>query len=303
MMSRDHTLIVIAGPTAVGKTAVAVELARRLGTEIISADSRQCYREMSIGTAKPSPEELEMVPHHFIDTFPVTEALTAADYERLGLRYAAEIFTRHKTAIVCGGTGLYIRALCEGLDEMPEVDPEISAFVRNAYRDHGLSWLQEAVQAEDPLFYEQSAVDNPARLVRALVFIRSTGQSILQFRKAVIKDRPFRVAKAGLELPRELLYERINRRVDEMMDQGLLEEAIGLYPLRHLKNLQTVGYSELFDYLDGSYSLGHAVEQIKQHTRNYAKRQMTWFRKEPGIQWFRADEPEVVAEIRKLLVP
>ncbi len=295
--SFPHTLLVIAGPTAVGKSAVAVDIALRLGTEILSADSRQCYREMSIGTAKPLPEEQKGVKHHFIDTFPVTEDISAAAYEHIGLACISDIFSRHHTAIACGGTGLYIKALCEGLDEMPETDPAVTDAVQMAYNTHGLSWLQQAVMEEDSDFYAQGEIYNPARMIRALSFIRSTGQSITRFRTAVKKQRPFRTIKTALELPREILYERINQRVDLMMEQGLLPEAERLYPLRHLKNLQTVGYSELFAYMDGAYTLPVAIEKIKQHTRNYAKRQMTWFKKDKDFIWFRADDPDVAERI------
>jgi len=291
---------VIAGPTAVGKTAIAIELAKQLGTAIISADSRQCYREMSIGTAKPSPAELQEVKHYFIDAFPVTQDLDAADYETLALTYLAEIFREHSTAVVCGGTGLYIKALCTGLDNMPDVDETIAKNLTGAYETYGLAWLQQAVMQEDPEFYAKGEIKNPARLLRALIFKRSTGLSILGFRSGTPKNRPFRIIKAGLELPRELLYDRINHRVDIMMQQGLLDEVKQLYPMKELKNLQTVGYSEIFDHLDGKYSLEEAVEKIKQSTRHYAKRQMTWFRKDKDIHWFMASDPEVVDKILAL---
>jgi tRNA dimethylallyltransferase len=289
---------VIAGPTAVGKTAIAVELAKWLGTSVVSADSRQCYKEMSIGTAKPSPAELSGVKHYFIDEFPVTVNLTAADYEQLALGYLNEIFKTRRAAIVCGGTGLYIKALCEGLDAMPEVDEQISINVNEAYKKNGMAWLQETIQAEDPEFYASSESENPARMIRALIFKRSTGESILNFRTGTKRERYFETIKIGLELPREVLYERINQRVDNMMEAGLLDEVKSLYPQRHLKNLQTVGYAELFDYLDNKCSLAEAVNKIKQHTRNYAKRQMTWFRKEENISWLRADDPHIVDHIK-----
>jgi tRNA dimethylallyltransferase len=298
MLNSDLPIVyIICGPTAVGKTSIAVELAKRLGTSIISADSRQCYKEMSIGTAKPTPEELAEVKHYFIDEFPVTEALSAADYEKLALGYLEEIFKTANTAVVCGGTGLYIKALCEGLDDMPEPDAEVSTDVNEAYKVGGMDWLREAVQNEDPAFYEQAESENPARLIRALVFKRSTGESITEYRSGEKKERNFRTIKIGLELPRELLYERINKRVDMMMDNGLLEEVKSLYPQRQLKNLQTVGYVELFDHLDGNCTLQEAVDKIKQHTRNYAKRQMTWFRKDKEVQWVRADEADIVNKI------
>lgn len=297
MLETRNSVYVIVGPTAVGKTDVAIQLAERLGTAIISADSRQCYREMSIGTAKPSLAVLQMVKHYFIDEFPVTQALSAADFEDLSLQYLDDIFRTNTSAVVCGGTGLYIKALVEGLDEMPGIDDEIANQTEEEYKTKGLSWLQEAVQHADPGFYETAEIQNPARLLRALSFIRSTGRSINDFRSRVVKQRSFKVVLAGLELPRELLYERINSRVDQMMAHGLLSEVQGLLPYRQLKTLQTVGYTELFDYLEGNCSLEEAVIKIKQHTRNYAKRQLTWFKKNKNITWFRADDKNLVEKI------
>ena len=256
---------VICGPTAVGKTAIAIALAE--------------------------------VKHYFINEFPVTESLSAADYEKLALGYLDEIFKTSGTAVVCGGTGLYIKALCEGLDEMPEADEEMSAEIIEQYKLGGMEWLREAVENEDPAFYESSESENPARLIRALIFKRSTGESILEYRTGEKKPRHFQIVKIGIELPREILYERINKRVDIMMEQGLLDEAKGLYPHKHLKNLQTVGYVELFDYLDGKYSLQEAIAKIKQHTRNYAKRQLTWFRKDQEVKWLNAGDKDIISKI------
>ncbi|PZF72262.1 tRNA (adenosine(37)-N6)-dimethylallyltransferase MiaA [Taibaiella soli] len=294
------TAYIIAGPTAVGKTAISIRLAQILGTSVVSADSRQCYKGMEIGTAQPTAVEMQAVPHYFIDVFPPETALTAADYEQLSLEYLQEIFKQRSTAVVCGGTGLYIKALCEGLDEMPEMSEAITAEVNQTYQEKGTSWLQEMVQAEDPAFFATGEIQNPARLMRALIFKRSTGKSITEFRTGERKARPFKIVKAALELPRPVLYDRINRRVDIMMEEGLLKEAEALYPKRHLKNLQTVGYSELFDFFEGKYSLDEAVDKIKQHTRHYAKRQMTWFKKDPEFRWFQADDEEVVKKICEL---
>ena len=292
--------IIICGPTAVGKTAVAIQVAHRLRTAVISADSRQCYKEMSIGTAKPTAEELNTVPHYFIDAFSVCTVLSTADYESLALGYLDEIFSKQGAAVVCGGTGLYIKALCEGLDAMPAVDEAIVATIENIYAQEGLPWLQQAVQQEDPEFYAQGEIHNPARLLRALSFIRTTGKSIVQYRSGNKKQRDFEVVKIGLQLPRELLYDRINKRVDDMMAMGLLAEAEGLYPYNDNKNLQTVGYTELFEYMDGKCTLQEAIEKIKQHTRNYAKRQMTWFTQDKEIKWFSADDRDVVEKILAL---
>lgn len=293
----SKTIYVIAGPTAVGKTAIAIELAKRLGTSIISADSRQCYKEMTIGTAKPSPEELQSVKHYFIDEFPVTVSLSAADYERLALGYLDEIFEGSNTAVICGGTGLYIKSLTDGIDEMPKVNEDIQEEVNKGYKEHGIEWLQEAIMNEDPWFFQAGEKDNPVRLIRALVFRRSTGESIMYYRSGEKKERNFQTIKVGLELPREELYDRINRRVDSMMENGLLEEVKALYPYKELKNLQTVGYSELFDHLDGICSLQEAIDKIKQHSRNYAKRQMTWFKKDTSIQWFSPEDEGLIDKI------
>ena len=279
---------------------MAIELAKRLNTSIISADSRQCYREMSIGTAKPSAEELAEVKHYFVDEFPVTRNVTAADFEQLGLKYLETIFQTSDAAVVCGGTGLYIKALTEGLDEMPAVDDAIEGEVNKRFDEEGLAWLQEAVKAEDPEFAAAGEMQNPARLLRALVFVRSTGESITRYRSGQRKERSFDVVKVGLELPREVLYQRIDKRVDEMMEKGQEAEARGLYPYKELKNLRTVGYSELFDYFDGKWSLAEAVSKIKQHTRNYAKRQLTWFKKDKEMHWLEADSENVVDWILSL---
>ena len=286
----------LAGPTAVGKTDIAIRLAQYFDTAVISADSRQCYREMSIGTAKPSAEELAAVPHYFIDSFSLEEELNAADYERLALGYAAEVLSSKDIAVVCGGTGLYIKALCEGIDAMPRSDRAIEQALQQQYEQQGIAWLQARVSAEDPLFYAQAEQQNPARLIRALAFKRSTGQSIVQYRSGQAKERPFAVIKVALDLPRPVLYQRINQRVDSMMQTGLLQEARGLYPLRHLKNLQTVGYTELFDYMDGTTDLDTAVALIKQHSRNYAKRQLTWFRKDADFAWFSPQDYDAMLE-------
>jgi tRNA dimethylallyltransferase len=284
----------------VGKTEVAIKLARSLGTAVISADSRQCYREMNIGTAKPSANELQGVSHYFLDAFPVTQVLSAADFERLALTYLEEIFTGNNAAVVCGGTGLYIKALAEGLDEMPGIDEAIATQAEADYKQLGMGWLSKAVEQEDPEFYSSAETGNPARLLRALTFIRSNGKSINHYRSGTVKKRPFKMIKVGLELPRELLYERINQRVDGMMARGLLAEVEGLMAYKEFKSLQTVGYAELFDYLEGKCSLADAIGKIKQHTRNYAKRQLTWFKKDKEITWFDARDKQLVEKIMLL---
>jgi tRNA dimethylallyltransferase len=246
---------------------------------------------MAIGTAQPTAEELAAVKHYFINQFPVTEVQTAGSFEKLALGWLEEIFAQRNTAVVCGGTGLYIRALCEGLDPMPEIDTAITAAIEVCYQDAGLVWLQEALKKEDPSFAaETTEWENPARLMRALSFKRSTGQSILDYRSGQKKERPFRIIKYALDIPRAELYARINKRTQLMMEAGLLEEARAMLPYRNLPPLQTVGYTELFDFLDGKCSLDHAVEKIAQHTRNYAKRQITWFKKDSEMHWVTADE-------------
>lgn len=300
-MAKQKKLLVIAGPTAVGKTAIAIEVAKSLGTEIISADSRQCYRGMSIGTAQPSTEERATVPHHFVDCYEIQEALSAADFERYALDQLNQIFSKSQYAVVCGGTGLYIKALCEGLDDMPAIDAIISQMVSDRYAAEGMDWLREELRQKDPEFAAMGEMENPARMLRALAFKLSVGKSIVQYRTAVKKDRPFEIINIGLELPREQLYERINQRVDIMMQQGLLQEAQQLYPQRNLKNLQTVGYTELFDYLNNTMTLEQAVDKIKQHSRNYAKRQLTWFKKDKAFTWLNAQDPHLMANIADML--
>lgn len=283
---QQHTCIVIVGPTAVGKTALAIRVAEQLGTAIISADSRQCFREMTIGVAKPSVAELAQVKHYFINSHSIQEEVNAAVFEQYALQSVKEIYARQPVAVMTGGTGLYIKAFCEGLDDIPPVSPEIREQITAQYQQHGLSWLQQQVAAQDPAYYSSGEIHNPQRLIRALEVKQATGQSIRQYQQGKKVVRPFRIVKIGLELPREELYRNINQRVDIMMQQGLLEEVRSLLPFRHLNALQTVGYNELFHYLDGKATLSEATEAIKRNTRQYAKRQMTWFRKSIDVQWF-----------------
>jgi tRNA dimethylallyltransferase len=293
MASALHkTVIIVAGPTAVGKTAVAVQLARHFATGIISADSRQCFTELNIGVARPSPEELSLVPHYFIASHSIREEITAASFEEYALAKINELFAKHDTVIMTGGTGLYIRAFCEGLDIIPSIDPGIRETILKNYTEQGLSWLQEQLREKDPSFYATGEIQNPQRMMRALEVIEGTGQSVITFRKGEKANRDFRIIKLGLELPREELVRNIDSRVDQMMQAGLLDEVKSLMPYRHLNALQTVGYAELFEYLDGKINLAEAVEAIKIHTRQYAKRQMTWFKKEKEMEWFAPWEVE-----------
>lgn len=291
---KGKTVIIIAGPTAVGKTAAAIDVATQLNTEIISADSRQCFKELAIGVARPSEEELAAVPHHFIASHSIHDEITAASYEEYALQKANELFQHHDAVVMVGGTGLYIKAFCEGLDTIPPINPAIRNEIINNYEQNGLGWLQEQVKEKDPLFFSQGETQNPQRLMRALEVVEATGQSVLSFRKGQKAARDFNILKMGLELPRPDLNERIHKRVDKMMEQGLLEEVKSLLPFKQLNALQTVGYKELFAFLDGEVSLEKAVEQIKTNTRQYAKRQMTWFKKDAEMHWFSPGDSEAL---------
>jgi tRNA dimethylallyltransferase len=279
-------VIIVTGPTASGKTAVAIQLAIHFQTEIISADSRQCYKELNIGVARPSPEALQTVPHHFIASHSISEEITAVDFEKYALKKTDQLFTDHEVVIMVGGTGLYIKAFCEGLDEIPEIDPSIRKKIMEEYTARGLVWLQNEIKEKDPAFYAVGERQNPQRMMRALEVVEATGQSINDFRKGKKQERPFAIQKIGLELTKEELQRNIDNRVEEMMKKGLLEEVRSLMPYRELNALRTVGYTELFDQLDGKCSMEKAIEDIKTHTRQYAKRQMTWFKKDGEIQWF-----------------
>jgi tRNA dimethylallyltransferase len=298
-MWKSKTVLIIAGPTAVGKTSVAISIAKHFHTEIISADSRQLYKELKIGVARPPVEELAIVKHHLIASHSIAEEITAADFEQIALNKTEELFKNHDLVVMVGGTGLYIKAFCEGLDSIPKVDAGIRKEIKKNFENKGLSWLQEEIKQKDPLFYEQGEIRNPQRTMRALEVVEATGQSILSFRINKKAERKFRIIKVGLELPKEELHQNINNRVDEMMQTGLLEEIKKLLPYKDLNALQTVGYRELFDYLDEKISLAEAVELIKQNTRQYAKRQMTWFRKDPEFKWFRPAEVDEIIEWSK----
>ncbi|RAJ72814.1 tRNA dimethylallyltransferase [Chitinophaga dinghuensis] len=269
---------------------MAIRLAKLFNTSVISADSRQCYKEISIGTAKPSQEELAAVPHYFIDSHSIREEVNAGMYEKLALQYCQEIFKSSDVAIMCGGTGLYIRAFAEGIDDMPEIPAAVRQAIMAQYEAQGLSWLQEEIQRRDPDFYAIAEVQNPARLLRALEVLEATGKSISTFRTAIKRQRDFRIIKIAITLPKELLHENINKRVDLMATAGLVEEVKSVLPYRNHNALRTVGYTEIFDYLDGKLSLEQALEDIKVHTRQYAKRQLTWFRKDKEYTWFDSRE-------------
>lgn len=285
MPANKKYLIVICGPTAVGKTAVGIKLAKHFGTEIISADSRQFYREMNIGTAKPLVAELASVPHHFINNLSITDKYTAGDYEKQALTVLENIFQKRNVAVMVGGSGLFIKAVCEGFDSFQNMVKEVDAAILEKIKSMLLTDLQNEVAKLDPEYYDKVDRNNSRRLQRALEVIYTTGKKYSEQRTGERAQRNFNSIKIGLELPREQLYNRINNRVDEMLKAGLWGEATTLYPYRHLQTLQTVGYQEVFDCLDNKYTKAEAIEKIKQNTRNYAKRQMTWFKKDEEIKW------------------
>jgi tRNA dimethylallyltransferase len=279
-------VILITGPTAVGKTAAAIHIARHFQTEIISADSRQCFKELSIGVARPSVEELQQVPHHFVTSHHIDEAVSAAIFEKYAIGISHQIFRSKDVLVMAGGTGLYAKAFMEGLDDIPAIDADIRSRLLHEFELNGIDWLQDQLRQRDPLYSSQGSMHNPQRMLRALEVITGTGQSILSFQQKKIKLRDFDVVSISLELPREELYTRINARVDQMMATGLWEEVQELYPYRHLNALQTVGYKELFDYVDGKHTMQVAVELIKRNTRQFAKRQCTWFAHQLEAQLF-----------------
>ena len=286
----NNTVYIIIGPTAVGKTSFAIALAQHFKTEIISADARQCYAELNIGVARPSLEELSKVPHHFIASHSVNEAVNAQVFENYALAKTEEIFKTHQSVVMVGGTGLYIKAFCEGLDMIPDIDPAIRAHIIEQYEKLGLRWLQKEVSVKDPLYWAKGEQQNPQRLMRALEVMLGTGASIVSFQIKNKITRPFNIVKVGLELPREQLYESINQRVISMVENGLEQEVRELVAQFHLNALQTVGYSEWGPYFEGSLSKEKVIENIQQNTRHYAKRQMTWFKKDLDITWYSSNE-------------
>lgn len=283
---QQPTVIIIVGPTAAGKTAFAIELANHFNTSIISADSRQCYKELCIGVAKPTAMELTAAQHYFIGSHSIHEEVNAGVFEKYALDAAAQIFKTNSTAVMVGGTGLYIKSFCEGIDAMPSISPDVRDRITQDYEKNGLVWLQQQVAAKDPKYWDAThEKNNPQRLMRALEIVLSTGVSIASFQTDQKVARPFNILKVGLSMPREILNARISERVDAMMQEGLLQEVTGLLPHANSNALQTVGYKEIFAHLRGEISLEQAAMQIKQNTRQYAKRQMTWFKKDAAINW------------------
>ncbi len=282
------TVYIVVGPTAVGKTKYAIELAQKLKTEIISADARQCYKELNIGVARPSEAELSTVPHHFIASHSIHETVNAGIFEEYAFNKTEELLAQYGSVVMVGGTGLYIKAFAEGMDAIPAIDPVIRLQIQKEVSNNGLAWLQGQVEALDPRYW--SAADlgekqNAQRLSRALEVVLGTGQSILHFQQQQKKPRPFAIQKIGLEMPRAQLYERINQRVVQMVEMGLEAEVKALLPQFHLNALQTVGYQEWVPYFKGEQPIEKVIEAIQQNTRHYAKRQMTWFKKDASIQW------------------
>jgi tRNA dimethylallyltransferase len=288
------TLIVIVGPTAIGKTALAITIANYLNTEIISADSRQFFKEMEIGTAKPSIEELTAAPHHFINSHSIKDFFSTGDFETLALKLLENLFAGKNQVVMVGGSGLYINAVLNGLDELPETDLNIREALNERFKNEGLESIQAELAALDPEYFAMVDQSNPQRLIRGLEFHLSVGKKLSSFLSKTKKERPFKVLKIGLNKDRAALYKQINHRVDLMMEHGLLGEVKSLVPFRDYNALKTVGYAELFDYLDGKVDLEAAVDKIKQNTRRFAKRQLTWFRRDEEIKWF---EPDQTTEI------
>lgn len=290
-MAKNKTLIVIVGPTAIGKTALAIALAQHFYTEIISADSRQFFREMSIGTAKPHADELAAAKHHFIDSHSINTFFSTGDFEKQALEVLADIFTSHDIAIMAGGSGLYLDAVTKGLDELPDTDMQIRSGLNALFETEGLEPIKSRLEEADPEYYAKVDQANPQRMIRGLEFFLSTGKKVSSFLTNSKKERPFNIIKIGLNTERAQLYQRINNRVDLMLAEGLLEEVRSLEAYKDLNALKTVGYAELFDYLDGIITYEDAIEKIKQNTRRFAKRQLTWFRRDEQTKWFEPQTP------------
>ena len=288
------TLIVITGPTAVGKTALCLEIAKHFDIPIINADSRQIYKELKIGTASPTSEQMQQVPHYFVGSLSLNDYYSASLFEQQVLECLEQQFQTKDYVLLSGGSMMYIDAVCDGIDDIPTIDDETRALMKKRLAEEGLEALVKELKSLDPEYYEIVDRQNPRRVVHALEICTMTGKTYTSFRKREKRQRPFRIIKIGLNRPREELYRRINQRVDEMMQQGLLEEAKSLYPMRQMNALNTVGYKELFDYLEGRWPLEEAVERIKGNTRRYARKQLTWYKKDPQIRWFHPDEKEQI---------
>ncbi|MCX2681386.1 tRNA (adenosine(37)-N6)-dimethylallyltransferase MiaA [Galbibacter sp. EGI 63066] len=295
----NKTLITVVGPTAIGKTAMAIQLAQHFDTDIISSDSRQFYKEMYIGTAVPNPYELVQAKHHFIQHKSIFDPYSVGDFEKEATELLTDLFLEKDQVVMAGGSGLYVNAVVDGLDDFPEVDPKIRQKLNKELDEKGIESLQEQLKSLDPNHYKNVDILNPHRIIRALEISLGTGKPYSSFLKNKKANRAFKSVKIGLTADREVIYDRINKRVDIMMDNGLLGEAKALYPHRNLNALQTVGYKELFEFFDGNWTLDFAISEIKKNTRRFAKRQLTWFRKDPSIHWFDYTSPveEIIRDI------
>jgi tRNA dimethylallyltransferase len=293
---RDKTLIIIAGPTAVGKTDLAIAVAKKLKTEIISADSRQFFREMEIGTAKPSVSDMQEVPHHFVNSHSILEQYDAAQFASDALEKINRILKQNNSCVMCGGSGLYIKAVCEGFDDIPEITPSVRETLISNYEANGLGWLQDEMRKKDPDYFERIDQQNPHRLIRALEVKAGTGNSLSSYFGNAKHQHDFGILKVALELPRDVLYKRIDARMDQMIADGLFEEAKSLLQFRNHQALQTVGYKEIFDHFDGLYDREEAIRLLKRNSRRYAKRQMTWFQKDKEFVWFDARKQNDILE-------
>jgi tRNA dimethylallyltransferase len=300
-MASQKTLICVIGPTAIGKTSLAIALAKEFKTEIISADSRQFYKEMSIGTAVPSKEELEAARHHFIQSKSIFNDYSVGDFEREALLLLSELFQRNDAVVLAGGSGLYVDALVYGLDDFPKVDPDVRKQLKKELEDHGIGFLQKELKKADPESYARIDLQNKQRLIRALEIFRGTGKPYSQYLEQKSCKRDFNSLFIGLKADRTIVYQRINDRVDQMIAAGLIEEVRSLYPQRHLNALQTVGYKELFEWFDGKCTQEEAIEEIKKNTRRFAKRQGTWFRKNEAVEWFDYTTPpeEIISYLKE----
>lgn len=295
-------LIVLIGPTGVGKTELSLRIAEEFQTSIVSSDSRQLYADLKIGTAAPTPEQLNRVPHHFIGTLKLTDYYSAAQYEAEAITLLENLFQDKDTVILTGGSMMYVDAVCKGIDDIPTVDNETRQLMLQRYESEGLEQLCAELKLLDPDYYQIVDLKNPKRVIHALEICYMTGKAYTSFRTRQHKERPFRIIKIGLTRDREELYGRINQRVDIMMEDGLLKEAQSVYPYRHLNSLNTVGYKEMFKYLNGEWGLSFAIEKIKQNSRIYSRKQMTWFKRDPEIHWFHPEkEAEILAYLRQTI--
>ncbi len=296
-------LIVVVGPTGIGKTKVSIEIAKHYKTEIISADSRQIFKELKIGTATPSDEELREVKHHNIASYSIHDYYSSWEFEQDALQLSAELFKTHNQIVLTGGSMMYIDAICKGIDEIPTIDPELRDNLMKLYNEEGIESIRRQLKQLDPDFYTQVDLQNHKRVIHAVEVCLMTGKPYSSLRTNTVKKRPFNIIRVGLELDRDEIYNRINLRVDQMVEMGLIEEAKQFYPSKDLNSLNTVGYKELFAHFDGEYDLDKAIELIKRNTRRYAKRQLTWFKKDTETKWFRPDEiTNIISHIDSLML-